>query len=60
MPRYMVYMVTTASAAIEVEAVSADDAEDRAYEVGFPSPCHQEEFELAGDWEIDEVVKLED
>lgn len=49
MPRYAVYLVTTASTVIEVEAEDGEDAIEKAFEQGTPTPCHQEEFDL-GDW----------
>lgn len=53
MPRYFVTFTTTASAVVEVEAPTRADVEDYAWNVGPPSgPCHQEDFELSGDWEI--------
>lgn len=60
MKKWLVFYTTTASVAVEVEAESAEDAVDNADRVGFRSLCHQEEIEIAGDWEVDAVEELGD
>jgi hypothetical protein len=58
MPKYRVYMQTTASTCITVDAEDEDAAIDAAYEYGTPSLCaycsgynQSHNLELGDDWE---------
>lgn len=52
MEKYRVYLETTASMSVEVEADSREEAVEHALdEYMGTSPCNQEPFEL-GDWDV--------
>lgn len=52
MEKYRVYLETTASMSVEVEADSMEEAVEYALDEHAPmSPCNQEPFEL-GDWDV--------
>lgn len=52
MNKYRVYLQTTASMSVVVEAESKDEAVNKALnENNMTTPCHQEPFEL-GDWDV--------
>lgn len=64
MEKYRVYLETTASMSVEVEADSMEEAVEYALdEHGGTSSCHQEPFEL-GDWDVPKdnwaVVRLDE
>ena len=59
MTLYNVYFGAGASALVQVEAESRDEAEEKAWEFTPGSPCHQEDFEL-GDWDIDDVEEADE
>lgn len=59
MPKYVVYLQTTASTSIEVDAEDEDAAIDAAYDHGTPVLCahctgfnQSHNLELADDWEV--------
>ena len=52
MSKYRVYLQTTASMSVLVEAENRDEAVTKALdEYDSTTPCHQEPFEL-GDWDV--------
>lgn len=52
MEKYRVYLETTASMSVEVEADSMEEAVERALDEHMgTSPCNHEPFEL-GDWDV--------
>lgn len=53
MAKYLVTLITTASAVVTVEADSKEEAVEKSYGQVPSAPCFQEEYEL-GDWEADE------
>ena len=59
MPKFRVYMLATASRAIEVEAEDADAAEDMAHQTGnfpfFPAGMDGD----IGEWYADEIEEIE-
>lgn len=54
MPKYRVHYVQTASAYVDVEADSADEAEEKGFEKLPSGLCHQcaGEIDLSGDWDV--------
>lgn len=57
MREYTIYFTTTAVTDVIVEAESYDEAVERAWD-GFQPPVadHVEDFDLSGDWELDDVA----
>lgn len=57
MREYNIYLNSIASVMRRVKAESYDEAVELAYrEYGIPVPCHQEEYDLSGDWEVDDAA----
>ena len=55
MREYKIYLTSKASVMRTIEADSYDEAVDMAYrDYRNPVPCHQEEYDLSGDWEVDD------
>jgi hypothetical protein len=66
MTAYIVYLATSASTSVEVEADSPEEAEDKAYQAKLPTLCAQcsgwnnpPGVELNDTWEISETIKKE-
>jgi hypothetical protein len=55
MPKYRVYYVQTASVAVDVEAESAQEAEEMGFDKLPGGLCHQcaGQMDLSGDWDVD-------
>lgn len=58
MTRYYASFVATATYSTEIEADSYEEAQEQAWELGVPGLCHQEDVEIAGDWEIDTIEEI--
>lgn len=55
MPKYRVYLVSTASAVVEVEAEDGEQAVENAFEGGLPYADASAGFDL-GDWSLPSEV----
>jgi hypothetical protein len=63
MAKFTVYLTTTASTSVEVEAETADEAIDKVYDADMPTLCAQcsgwgsdRGLELSDAWEMSEVI----
>ena len=67
MAKYTVYLTTTATTAVEVDAENPDEALDKAYDAGMPTICAQcsgwgkgYNLDMDGEWEASEVINAND
>jgi hypothetical protein len=65
--KYDVYLTTTASTSVQVEAESEDEARDKAYNAEMPSICAQcsgwgregKSLELGDEWTVSDVMEAQ-
>lgn len=66
MAKFIVYLTTTASTSVKVDAEDSEDAVEKAYDAGLPTICAQCSgwgsgvgLDLSDVWEVSEVEEWE-